>query len=244
MRNATETAPFSLFNTDPAAAPGNIGVPAREILLKLVPVEGKWEARIKGPNVTPGYWRNPGLTAEAFDDEGFYCFGDALRFADPDDPGKGFFFDGRVAENFKMSTGTWVAVGALRAKLTDALGGLARDAVIVGEQADELGALLVPFRPAIEKLVPGGEDMADDDLYRHPVLREALAARLGAYNARATGASLRVPRVMVMTDPLSIELGEVTDKGSVNQRAVRTHRRDLVDSLYGGDKRVILGSKE
>ncbi|MCL4674868.1 MAG: feruloyl-CoA synthase [Pararhodobacter sp.] len=238
---ATETAPFALFNSNPDAEAGNLGIPAKGVLLKLVPTEGKWEARIKGPNVTPGYWRNEQLTREAFDDEGFYCLGDALRFADPDDPLKGFFFDGRVAENFKMSTGTWVSVGALRAKLTDALGGLARDAVIVGEGEADLGALLVPFRPAIEKLVPGGADLDDAQLFAHPTLRAELARRLTAYNATATGASLRVPRAMVLVDPLSIELGEVTDKGSVNQRAVRRHRDALVRALYAGDHRVIDG---
>jgi feruloyl-CoA synthase len=236
---ATETAPFSLFNTDPLAGPGCIGIPGRGITLKLVPTDGKWEARIKGPNITPGYWRNERLTREAFDDEGFYCLGDAMRFAEPGNPAKGFFFDGRLAENFKLSTGTWVAVGPLRARLTDALGGLARDAVIVGEGADSLGALLVPFRPAIEALVPGGEAMDDATLYAHPDLRAALAERLAAYNATATGSSLRVPRVMMLVDPLDLERGEVTDKGSVNQRAVRNHRTDLVAALYGDDPRVI-----
>lgn len=236
---STETAPFALFNTDPHAEPGNIGVPSKGITLKLVPNDGKWEARIKGPNITPGYWRNEKLTAEAFDEEGFYCFGDAFRFAVPGDPSKGFFFDGRVAENFKMSTGTWVAVGPLRAKLTDALGGLARDAVIVGEGADSLGALLVPFRPAIEKLVPGGAGMADADLFDHPVLRAEIGQRLTAYNTTATGASLRVPRVMMMIEPLNLDRGEVTDKGSVNQRAVRNHRTDLVAALYADDPRTI-----
>lgn len=240
---ATETAPFALFNTDPNAGPGNIGVPARGVTLKLVPVEGKWEARLKGPNVTPGYWRNPKLTAEAFDDEGYYCLGDALRFADPDDPSKGFFFDGRVAENFKLRTGTWVSVGALRAKLTNALGGLMRDAVIVGENEDRLGALLVPFRPAIEKLVPGGAAMDDDVLFAHPVLRAALAERLAAYNATATGSSMRIPLAMVLIAPLNMERGEVTDKGSVNQRAVRANRADLVARLYGGDPQVIVSAK-
>ncbi|MBN8293957.1 feruloyl-CoA synthase [Rhodobacter sp. NTK016B] len=241
---ATETAPFAIFNTDPDAAPGNLGVPAKEVILKLVPTEGKWEARVKGPNVTPGYWRQPQLTADAFDDEGFYCLGDALKFADPEDPSKGFFFDGRVAENFKLSTGTWVGVGALRAKLTDALGGYVRDAVIVGEGEDYLGALLVPFRPAIEKLVPGGEELRDDLLFGHEVLRAELAARLKAYNKTATGSSLRVPRAMMMLEPLSIEKGEVTDKGSVNQRAVRAHRQDLVEAIYEGDPRVIDSTKE
>ena len=241
---ATETAPFALFNTDPSAGAGNLGAPAKGIILKLVPTEGKWEARVKGPNVTPGYWRNDKLTREAFDDEGFYCLGDALRFADPDDASRGFFFDGRVAENFKMSTGTWVSVGALRAKLTDALGGLARDAVIVGEGEDALGALLVPFRPVIEKLVPGGAELDDPRLFTHPILRAELAKRLAVYNAKATGSSLRVPRVMVLAEPLSIERGEVTDKGSVNQRAVRMHREDLVRALYDGDHRVIESGRD
>ncbi len=236
---STETAPFAMFNTDPTAEAGCIGVPARELILKLVPVEDKWEARVKGPNITPGYWRNEKLTAEAFDEEGFYCLGDALRFADPEDPSKGFFFDGRVAENFKLGTGTWVAVGALRAKLTDALGGLARDAVIVGEGHDSLGALLVPFRPAIERLIDGGEDMDDATLYNHPELRAAIAERLAAYNSKATGSSLRVPRVMMLIEPLNLDRGEVTDKGSVNQRAVRAHRADLAEALYKGGEGVI-----
>ena len=237
---ATETAPFSLFNTDPDAEAGCIGVPAKGITLKLVPVEGKWEVRLKGPNVTPGYWRNEKLTREAFDEEGFYCLGDALRFAEPGNPAKGFFFDGRVAENFKLSTGTWVSVGALRAKLTDALGGLARDAVIVGEGEDSLGALLVPFRPAIEALV-GQAGLSDAELCAHPALHAAIAERLKAYNATATGSSLRVPRVMMLVEPLNLDRGEVTDKGSVNQRAVRSHRADLVAALYAGDAGVIRG---
>ena len=171
---ATETAPFVLFQTDPQPSPGNIGIPAKGIDLKLVPSDGKWEVRVKGPNVTPGYWRNPEMTAAAFDDEGFYKLGDALRFAEPGNAAKGFFFDGRTAENFKMSTGTWVAVGALRAKLTDSLEGLARDAVIVGEGQSELGALLVPFRPACEALVPNGKSMSDDELYANPALLDAI----------------------------------------------------------------------
>ncbi|MEJ2017616.1 MAG: feruloyl-CoA synthase [Maritimibacter sp.] len=236
---ATETTPFALFNTQVSDQPGNIGIPAKGMTLKLVPNDGKWEARLKGPNVTPGYWRDEKLTKEAFDEEGFYCLGDALRFADPEDPGKGFFFDGRVAENFKMSTGTWVSVGALRAKLTDALGGLARDAVIVGEGRDQLGALLVPFRPAAEKMVLGSGDMNDEGLFGHPTIRAEIARRLTAYNEHATGASLRVPRVLVLDEPLSMDRGEITDKGSVNQRAVRNHRADMVELLYSDDDSVI-----
>ena len=148
-----------------------------------------------------------------------------------------------MAENFKLATGTWVSVGALRAKLTDALGGLARDAVIVGENRDSLGALLVPFRPAIEKLVPGGAGLGDADLLAHPDLRAAIASRLADYNSTATGSSLRIPRAMILTDPLDMDKGEVTDKGSVNQRAVRTHRAGLVAELYTGSAAVIESEK-
>ncbi len=236
---ATETAPFALFQSDPQDSPGNIGVPAKDLTLKLVPNEGKLEARVKGPNITPGYWRNETLTKEAFDDEGFYMLGDALRFATPGDPSKGFFFDGRVAENFKLQTGTWVSVGAVRAKLTDALGGLARDVVLVGDGEEKLGALLVPFRPEMEKLVTGGAEMADAELFAHPVLAEVIAERLGAYNAKATGSSMRVPLAMVLVDPLDLDKGEVTDKGSVNQRAVLRERAELANALYGDDPRVI-----
>ncbi len=239
----TETAPFAIFNTDPNAPAGCLGVPAKGITLKLVPTDGKWEVRMKGPNITPGYWRNEKLTKEAFDEEGFYCLGDALRFVDAEDPSKGFMFDGRVAENFKLSTGTWVSVGALRAKLTDALQGLARDAVIVGEGEDSLGALLVPFRPAIEKLVSSGSDMDDATLFAHPTLHAKLSELLAAYNTTATGSSMRIPRAMVLVEPLDLDKGEVTDKGSVNQRAVRNHRADLVAQLYAGQGSVIESGK-
>jgi len=228
---ATETAPFALYCTEPQDRPGNVGVPSRGLVLKLVPQDGRLEARIKGPSVTPGYWRAPDLTAAAFDDEGFYRLGDALRMADPDDPARGFFFDGRTAENFKMATGTWVAVGPLRAKLIDALGGLALDAVIAGEGQTELGALLVPFRPAIEALVPAGRDLDDAALLAHPALAAHVAALLADWNARAGGASLRIARVLFLDSPLSLDRGEVTDKGSVNQRAVLRHRADLVAVL-------------
>ena len=157
----------------------------------------------------------------------------------PGDPAKGFFFDGRVAENFKLGTGTWVSVGALRAKLTDALGGLARDVVLVGEGHDSLGALLVPFRPAMERVVPGGDGMSDAELYAHPALRQAISEKLAAYNSHATGSSMRILAVMILETPLDMDKGEVTDKGSVNQRAVLRERPDLAQALYTDDARVI-----
>lgn len=236
---ATETAPFALFTSQMSDVPGNVGVPAKGLTLKLVPVGDRWEAHIKGPSITPGYWKNEKLTQEAFDEEGFYNFGDALRFAVPGDPSQGFFFDGRTAENFKMATGTWVGVGALRAKVIDALGGLARDVVIAGEGRDELTALVVPFRPAIERLVPGGDKLSDDALVARDEVRTELAGRLEAYNTTAGGSSMRIARILVMTAPLDLDKGEVTDKGSVNQQAVLRCRSDLVEALYGDDARVI-----
>ncbi|KAA2314700.1 feruloyl-CoA synthase [Pseudooceanicola sediminis] len=236
---ATETAPFAMFGTAPQDEPGNVGVPARGVVLKLVPVEGKLEARFKGPNVTPGYWRSPDLTARAFDEEGFYNMGDALRYAVPGDAAAGFLFDGRTAENFKLQTGTWVAVGAMRAKLVDAMQGLVRDAVIAGENQHELGALLVPFRPALERLVEGGAQMDDATLFAHPQVRARIEALLGDLARSATGSSGRIARALLLDVPLEMSRGEVTDKGSVNQRAVLANRSDLVRQLYDGGPKVL-----
>lgn len=236
---STETSPFALFCTQPQDVPGNVGIPSKGLVLKLVPNQGKFEARIKGPSVTPGYWRNEKLTKEAYDEDGFYCLGDALRFADVDEPAKGFFFDGRVAENFKLATGTWVAVGALRAKVIDALEAIAKDVVIAGDGKNELTALLVPSRSVAEKLIKGGEQLTDAELFEHPALVDKVATLLGTYNKTAGGSSLRVMRVMFIIDPLSLDAGEVTDKGSVNQRAVLSNRTAEVEALYGNDPRVI-----
>ena len=227
---ATETGPFSLFCTMPQDGPGNIGVPARGLTLKLVPHGDRFEARLKGPNITPGYWRNPSLTAQAFDGDGFYRLGDALRFVDPADPAAGFRFDGRIAENFKLSTGTWVAVGPLRAQLLDQFGGLIRDAVIVGEDRASLAALLVPDLTQMRRLA--APDTPDDALHADEKVRRALVARLTLHAQAAGGSASRVTRAMVLTAPLSLAAGEVTDKGSVNQRAVLRHRAALADSIY------------
>ena len=237
---STETAPFSMMCTVDQRIAGNIGLPARGLTLKLVPVDGKLEARLKGPNVTPGYWREPALTAEAFDEEGFYRLGDAFRFADPADAMKGFYFDGRTAENFKLDTGTWVSVGALRARLVDAFGGLARDAVITGLDRSFVGALVVPDLSAVRGLaseVPA--DAPARALLDHAAVRAAFATRLAAFAAANTGSSTLVRRVILLDGPLSMSRGEITDKGSVNQRAVlRTHAA-LVEEIYAGSPRVI-----
>lgn len=219
---ATETAPFALACTEVQEKSGNVGVPVRGLALKLVPNGGKLEARLQGPTITPGYFGDPVKTAEAFDDEGFYCLGDALRPADGSDFSKGFFFDGRIAENFKLTTGTWVAVGAVRAALVDTMGGLIVDAVIVGENEAQLGALLV--------LSDAGRAAGE------ATLQERLAAAARA----ATGSAARVRRALVLDPPPSFDAGEATEKGSLNQRKLRETRAAEINRLYAGGNGVLL----
>lgn len=235
---ATETGPFALYYADKKDRPGNIGVPALGVTLKLVPQEGKLEARVKSPSITPGYWRNAEMTAAAFDEEGFYKLGDALRYAVEGDAAAGFLFDGRLAENFKLATGTWVAVGALRAGLVDAMAGLISDAVIAGENKDDLRALLVPNRAALIEIAGGAQQSGV--AFDHPAVRAALQERLSAHARAATGSAARVVAALVLQEPLNFEKGEVTDKGSVNQRAVLRERADLVAALWSGGPQVIL----
>ena len=223
---STETAPFALACTDVQKNSGNVGVPARGLTLKLIPTDGKLELRLKGPSITPGYYKDPEKTAEVFDDDGFYCMGDALRPADPDDLTKGFFFDGRIAENFKLNTGTWVAVGAVRSNLVDAMGGLIRDAVIVGENQAELGALLW--------LSDAGKSM------ERTVVETQLQKYLTAAADTSTGSASRVKRATILMHDPSFDCGEITEKGSLNQRALRANNDGLIAELYQGKGLVIL----
>ncbi len=232
---ATETGPFALYYSDKKDRPGNIGFPAVGVTLKLVPQDDKLEARIKSPSVTPGYWRNAKLTTEAYDEEGYYKLGDALRYATPGDPAEGFVFDGRLAENFKLATGTWVAVGALRAGLVNALGGLISDAVIAGEERDDLRALLVPNWARLREIAG---PVAPDPLAA-PSVRAAFEQALTAHARAATGSATRIVAALILERPLSFEKGEVTDKGSVNQRAVLRERADLVAALWASGPSVI-----
>ncbi|WOI56433.1 feruloyl-CoA synthase [Palleronia sp. LCG004] len=234
---ATETSPFAIFCTDPQRAPGNIGIPARGVTLKLVPSGERLEARVKGPNVTPGYWRAPDLTANAFDDEGFYLLGDALRFEVPGEPRRGFRFDGRIAENFKLRTGTWVAVGTLRSRIVDQMDGLVSDAIVAGEDRDTLGAILLPDLERLRMIAPNAKGSA---LLSHPEVRSAIARRLARHLAAAEGSATRITRALLLDGTLSLARGEVTDKGSVNQRAVLRERAHLVEALYGDGPDVII----
>ena len=213
---STETAPYAMGRMWETQDASNMGLPPPGQEMKLVPIEGKLEARLKGPNITPGYWRQPGLTAAAFDEEGYYRLGDAFVFADPQDPGKGLLFRGRIAEDFKLASGTWVHVGPLRARFIEHFAPLARDVVFAGEGRSELAALIFP----------AGEASREDYLSKFKTLE-------------STGSSNRVARAIVLEEPPSLDAGEMTDKGSINQRAVLARRAALVEELYSGSQRVL-----
>ncbi len=229
---STETAPAALALTWESEQPGNVGVPMRGVELKLVPNGGKLEGRYKGPNITPGYWRRPDLTQEAFDDEGFYKMGDALKFEDANDPGKGLIFDGRLAEDFKLASGTWVSAGALRAQFVDHCAPLLRDAVIAGADRDDIAVLAFPDVEACRRLAGLSADAPPAAVLGDPKLRDELKKRLDALARQSTGGSTRICRLMLMAEPPSLDAGEATDKGSINQRAVLSRRAALVDELY------------
>jgi feruloyl-CoA synthase len=230
---STETAPAALACTVESERTGNIGLPLPGVELKLVPRDGKFEARLRGPNITPGYWRSPALTAEAFDDEGFYKIGDALKFADPADAAKGLLFDGRLAEDFKLATGTWVSVGPLRAAFIAQCAPLVRDVVLAGADRDEVAALVFPDLDACRALAPGlAADAPAATLLADPRVRGEFARLLAALAAPAGGTSNRVSRALLLVEPPSLDIGEMTDKGSINQRAVLVHRARLVEELY------------
>jgi len=229
---ATETAPFALSATPRTSRSGHIGLPVLGNEAKLVPVNGKLELRVIGPNVTPGYWRQPELTASAFDEEGFYKFGDAVKPVDATDLSAGFDFDGRIAEDFKLTSGTWVSVGPLRARFIAACAPLVRDVVIAGINRDEITAIVVLDLDGCRLINPA---LPPDDIalsVRDPKIREEFRRRFASFASASTGSSTRMARALLLDTPLSIDRGEVTDKGSVNQRAVLEHRKALVDMLY------------
>jgi feruloyl-CoA synthase len=229
---ATETAPFFMSVTPQTSRSGHVGLPVTGNDAKLVPNNGKLEVRARGPNVTPGYWREPELTAKAFDEEGFYKLGDALRPADPDDFNAGFDFDGRISEDFKLASGTWVHVGPLRARLIAACAPLLRDAVIAGINRDGIAALVILDLDGCRVINPAlnADDVAA--AASDPIIRQAALQRLVKFLEQATGSSTRITRAVLLDTPLSIDRGEVTDKGSVNQRAVLEHRAALVELMY------------
>ena len=230
---STETAPFAFGRMWEADHAANIGLPPPGQEVKLVPVGDKYEVRLRGPNVTPGYWRQPALTAAAFDEEGFYRLGDTLRFADPADPTKGLLFEGRMAEDFKLATGTWVRVGPLRTACVEHFTPFARDVVIAGHDRDEITILIFPDLDACRRLAPGlPPKTAAADIIAAPGVRAEFAFLLQRFARASTGSSNRVVRALLMEAPPSLDRGEMTDKGSINQRAVLAHRAALVEELY------------
>lgn len=232
MYGATETQGITVVHWVTERV-GLIGLPLPGITLKLAPNGSKLEVRVKGPTVTSGYHNDPEKTAAAFDEEGFYKLGDACRFVDPDDPAKGLVFDGRVTEDFKLDSGTWVSVGTLRPDLVAACSPYVFDMVIAGQDKPFIGALVWPS-PA------GLATLGDDPMGK---LVNLLKARLAEFNRTAGGSSRRVARFIVMTEPPSIDAGEITDKGYVNQRATLERRHALIEALYAqppGDGVVVV----
>jgi len=198
---------------------------------------------VRGPHVTPGYWRRPDLTESAFDAEGFYLTGDAGRFEDEDAPSRGIIFDGRLAENFKLSSGIWVAVGALRIAVIAAGAPLVADAVITGHDRDAIGVLVFPNLAACRGLCPHlAADAPTETVIAQPVLRDALAAGLRRHNEASKGSSARIARALILAEPPAIDANEITDKGYINQAAVLARRAALVEMLYSepADQAVIL----
>ena len=221
----TETAPFAISASTSTGKAGFIGLPVPGVQVKLAPVGGKLEVRYRGPNVTPGFWRQPDLTRAAFDDEGFFRSGDAARFYDPSSPNAGLVFDGRLTEDFKLSSGTWVSVGPLRARLIAHFCPYVKDVVIAGHDRDEVTALIFPDWDACGRLRSSAEG-GDDPL------RRRFTSLLKSFAEMSSGSSSRIERAVIIEDAPSLDAGEVTDKGSINQRAVLANRAGIVEDLY------------
>ncbi|HXW18062.1 MAG TPA: AMP-binding protein, partial [Candidatus Acidoferrales bacterium] len=230
---ATETAPMAIQTTWETDYAGVIGLPIPGVELKLVPRDHKLEALVRGPNITPGYWREPELTAKVFDNEGFYKFGDAVRFVDPSDISEGLLFDGRFSEDFKLASGTWVSVGPLRAKILGHFSPFVRDVVIAGHDRDEVTMLVFADLIACCSLDGSlSSDARPAEILRHPSVLSHFQSLLAGFAAGATGSSNRVVRAILVEEPPSLDDGEITDKGSLNQRAVIERRAALIEQLY------------
>jgi feruloyl-CoA synthase len=230
---STETAPMALQTTWETDRAGIIGLPIPGVEAKLVPQEDKLELRVRGPNVTPGYWRQAELTRKSFDEEDFYKMGDAVRFVDPRDVSKGFLFDGRLTEDFKLSTGTWVSVGPLRARILNHFAPLLRDCVITGHDRDDVGMMVFADLDACRALCPGlAEDATAETILGSDSVRASFRSLLESFAATSTGSSTCVSRAILLEEPPSLDGGEITDKGSLNQRVVLDRRAALVEEMY------------
>jgi feruloyl-CoA synthase len=228
MYGATETQGVTMTHWEIERV-GMVGLPMPGLTIKLAPVGGKLEVRVKGPTVMQGYLNLPQKNAEVFDDEGFYCLGDAARFEDPDHPERGLVFDGRITEDFKLDSGTWVSVGTLRPAVVAACAPLVFDAVICGQDKKHIGALLWPSPAATKAAI---ESVGGDPAAGMQALAAQIGERIAAFNAEQGGSSRRIERFRILTTPPSMDSGEITDKGYVNQRRAQEVRADLVAELF------------
>ncbi len=226
----TESGPSAMFATREGAFSGLLGVPVPGMSVKLVADGDKLEACYKAPNVTPGYWRNAEATAKAFDEDSYYKTGDAVKFFDENNSDLGLVFDGRIAEDFKLSTGTWVNVGVLKAKAISAGSPIVQDVVVAGLDRAFVSAILFLNADACRKLID--QDLPNEMAYLHPKVTDFIDESFSKLNQQATGSSNRIKKYVIATEPPSIDLGEITDKGSLNQRMVLKHRAELVERMY------------
>ncbi|WP_248732498.1 feruloyl-CoA synthase [Pseudomonas sp. MWU13-2517] len=236
----TEAAPSCTFTTGPLSMAGYIGLPAPGCEVRLVPVDGKFEGRFRGPHIMPGYWRAPEQTAEVFDEQGFYCSGDAIKLADPQQPQWGLMFDGRIAEDFKLSSGVFVSVGPLRNRAVLEGSPYVQDLVIAAPDRECLGALVFPRLYECRRLAGLSADASDAEVLASAPVREWFGDWLQRLNREATGNASRLEWIAVLDEPASIDRGEITDKGSINQRAVLQWRAARVEALYRGEDPTIL----
>ena len=236
----TEAAPSCTFTTGPLSMAGYIGLPAPGCEVRLVPVDGKFEGRFRGPHIMPGYWRAPEQTAEVFDEQGFYCSGDAIKLADPNQPQLGLMFDGRIAEDFKLSSGVFVSVGPLRNRAVLEGSPYVQDLVITAPDRECLGALVFPRLYECRRLAGLNADASDAAVLASAPVREWFGDWLQRLNRDATGNASRLEWIALLDEPASIDRGEITDKGSINQRAVLQWRAAKVEALYRGEDVAIL----
>ncbi len=235
----TESGPFGIFITNPDVKAGDLGLPTPGLELKLVDMQGKTEVRYRGPNITPGYWRQPEDTAGAFDEEGFFKTGDAVKWIDETDVHRGLKFDGRIAEDFKLATGTFVSVGPLRAKIIAAGAPYVQDAVLTGLNMKEVGAMVFPT-PAVRQLAGMPADASLHDVIESDAVLAHFQKVVDELARNSTGSANRIARLCLLADPPTIDRGEITDKGSINQRAVLTHRADTVARLHADELRHVI----
>ena len=236
----TEAAPSCTFTTGPLSMAGYIGLPAPGCEVRLVPAEGKLEGRFRGPHIMPGYWRSPQQTAEVFDEQGFYCSGDALKLADPRDPQLGLMFDGRIAEDFKLSSGVFVSVGPLRNRAVLEGSPYVQDLVVTAPDRECLGALVFPRLYECRRLSGLAADASDAQVLASAPVRAWFSDWLQRLNRDASGNASRLEWIALLDEPASIDRGEITDKGSINQRAVLLWRAEQVEALYRGLDPAIL----